>query len=159
MAKDIWVVSDTHFGHSNIIKYCDRPFQSAEHMDEVLLYNWNQTVKPQDKVYHLGDVYFKNPEILKHLNGHLRLILGNHDDGLDQVLRKRFEKIMVWRHFKEFGLLLTHVPVHSGTLNEKIPKNIHGHIHQNLINDTRYRNVCVEKTDYRPINIEELRIR
>lgn len=164
--RDIWVVSDTHFGHENIIKYCDRPFHNAHEMNEVIRDNWNKTVKDGDIVYHLGDVYFPGGfgdgnawEFMATLKGSKRLILGNHDDGKNQLIQKVFQKVGVWRHFREFGLLLTHVPVHEGTLNEKVPVNVHGHIHNNKIPDKRYRCVCVEHTDYTPVHIETLRVR
>lgn len=166
---DIWVISDTHFGHDNIIKYCNRPFSDAKEMDEALVENWNKTVKDGDIVYHLGDVYFgergRSVLLSERLKGRKRLILGNHDNGKDQTLHHYFQKIEVWRHFKEFGLLLTHVPVHPESLNDKVPKNVHGHIHDRYVlssphhHDLRYHNVSVEAINYTPINIEELRVK
>lgn len=171
MERNIWVISDTHFGHRNIIKYCDRPYPGPTEMDWDIVEKWNSMVKPQDKIYHLGDVYMGcsngyADNILSHLNGHKRLILGNHDDGRDKLLQRYFEKISVWRMFPEFGLLLTHVPVHESALfrgatgNEKTPKkllNVHGHIHNNPSPTSDHRNVSVEQINYTPINIEELR--
>lgn len=161
MSRDIWVISDTHFGHENIIRYCDRPFNSADQMDLCMLQYWNETVKDGDIVYHLGDVYFgaEGAKILPLLKGRKRLILGNHDNGKDQKLTGVFQKIQAWRMFPEFGLLLTHVPVHQDSLNvKKCPKNIHGHIHKRSLNDDRYQCVSVEHTNYRPIHIDELRV-
>lgn len=156
--RNIWVISDTHFGHNNIIKYCNRPFKSSEEMDQAMLDNWNSVVKDGDIVYHCGDFKFRNSSVIYHLNGRKRLILGNHDIGKDPVLQKIFQKIMVWRMFPEFGLLLTHIPVHEDTLNiNKCPVNVHGHIHDRLIKDSRYINVSVEQIAYKPIHIEELR--
>lgn len=170
MTRGIWVTSDTHFGHKNILKYTDRPFTDVDHMNESLLENWNSVVKDGDIVYHLGDVYFnKNrpdywEDFFSRLNGRKRLLLGNHDDGKDVRLNNTFQKIMMWRMFPEFGLLLTHVPVHANTLNEapKRPNgliNVHGHTHQNGEPDDsgKYKCVCVELTEYTPVNIEELR--
>lgn len=173
MTRQIWVTSDTHFNHENIIKYCGRPFTDAKTMNDYMVEKWNSVVKPEDKVYHLGDVYmgggFDRNDTLKMLlglNGHKRLILGNHDNGKDQILHKVFEKIDVWRMFPEFGLLLTHVPVHEQSLfrgptgNEKDPKklkNVHGHIHETKSPSEDHRCVCVEQIGYTPINIEELR--
>ncbi len=182
MAREIWVISDTHFNHNNIIKYCDRPFKDADEMNWIMVENWNKVVKPQDKVYHLGDVYMGSGfsreytvNLLSKLNGHKRLILGNHDNGKDQILQNAFEKIDVWRMFPEYGLLLTHVPVHPDGLGDKtgrkeqprILKNIHGHTHtngepkdQHGKHDIRnYSCVCVELINYTPVNIEELRIK
>lgn len=165
--SNIWITSDTHFNHSNIIKYCNRPFHSVREMDEILIENWNKVVKPTDKVYHLGDVYMKASKgyiesILQRLNGRKRLILGNHDVGKDQILQRYFEKISVWRDFKDHGVLLTHIPLHKDSIiRERI--NVHGHIHQRHVltstgsKDKNYFCACVEHTNYTPINIEEIR--
>lgn len=162
--SDIWVTSDTHFGHKNIIKYGDRPFENVEQMDEALIENWNSVVKQGDKVYHLGDVWMSNGEAayknLRRLNGKKRLVLGNHDDPRSAPLQV-FQKIYLFRSFKEFGLMLTHMPVHKSSLirhNEGF-MNLHGHIHQKTSPDGPYRCMCVEQTNYTPINIEELRVK
>ena len=159
MTRNIWIVADTHFGHANIIRYCNRPFASVEEMNSKMIANWNDTVRDEDIVYHLGDVYFRDNWVLPLLKGRKRLVIGNHDTGKDQNLQNAFQKIMVWRAFPEFGLLLTHVPVHPSALNEKWPRNVHGHIHQNPSPSAEYYNACVEVNDYRPINIEELRVK
>ena len=162
--RDIFVISDTHFGHSNIIKYCNRPFSSSDEMDELMVQNWNSVVKQNDIVYHLGDVYFSLSNInwQHRLNGRKRLILGNHDNGKDNVLHQMFEKIMIWRMFPEFGLLLTHVPVHPETIVEgkaKCSLNVHGHIHEKDAYSKQYVNVSVEKINYTPVSIETLRVK
>lgn len=156
--RDIFVISDTHFGHANIIKYCSRPFSSVEEMNEQLVDNWNKVVKTNDIVYHLGDVYFgENGKVLERLKGRKRLILGNHDVGKDKYLQNNFQKIVVWRMFPEFGLLLTHVPVHESALEIKQLHNVHGHIHEKVLKDHRYINVSVEQINYTPISVEEIR--
>lgn len=171
---DIWVTSDTHFNHKNILNFTDdegkkvRPFDSVEEMNEVLIERWNEVVKPGDKIYHLGDVFFGHIDWVVNnwhrLNGKKRLIVGNHDDIPNIVKRGMFEKVDLWRMFSEFNLLLTHVPVHNSTLYERRFKdrpmiNVHGHIHSNPSPAGPYVCVCVEQTDYRPVNIEELKIR
>lgn len=171
--SSIWLISDTHFGHENILKFKDRSekvirdFSDVYEMNERMIERWNSVVRQGDKVYHLGDVYFGSGQaandILLRLNGKKRLVLGNHDNAKDQMLQKRFEKITLWRKFNDFGLLLTHVPVHPSTLGEsrfggKSTVNVHGHTHQNGSPDGPYRSVCVEMTNYFPINIEELRV-
>jgi|SRR5665213_13397 len=157
---NIFITSDTHFHHENIIKYCNRPFNSIYDMDETLIKNWNSVIKPQDKVYHLGDVYFPQKEksdyLFSRLNGTKRLILGNHDNGKDQTLHKYFKEIYMWRFLKEFGLLLTHVPVHPSSLSEKLKYNVHGHIHNKPAYSRQYKNVSVEMTNYTPVAIEDL---
>lgn len=80
----IWFTADTHFQHANIIKYCGRPFTSAEEMDETMITNWNAVVQPRDIVYHLGDfVFCRKTEVveayIRRLNGHINLVWGNHD--------------------------------------------------------------------------------
>jgi len=172
--RNIWVISDSHFNHSNIIEYCNRPFTKTSEMNEYMVDKWNSVVKPQDKVYHLGDVYMGGgfsreytSHLISRLNGHKRLILGNHDNGKDQILQKYFDKIDVWRMFPEFGLLLTHVPVHESSLQKSGRSgnpdfeltNVHGHIHNRPSPNGPYKCVCVEQVDYTPVNIEELRVK
>ena len=162
--REIFIVSDTHFGHANILKFTDsdtglriRPqWESVEDMNEHMIDRWNSVVRDQDIVYHLGDVYFaQGKEILPRLRGRKRLILGNHDNGKDQNLHRHFEKILVWRMFPEFNCLLTHVPVHESTLF-KVEYNLHGHIHQQVSPTAQHINCCVEVQDYTPRSIEEL---
>lgn len=78
----IYFTADTHFGHYNAIRFCDRPFASAEEMDEAMIQNWNDRVTGNDTVYILGDMFFRSTNaegILKRLKGKKRLIVGNHD--------------------------------------------------------------------------------
>lgn len=172
--KDIWLISDTHFGHENILTFRHQGgelirgniFSSVEEMDEVMIDQWNRYVKPGDKVYHLGDVFFGNKDTFiqnwKRLNGQKRLILGNHDDAKFFAKHELVAKIDVWRMFPEHGLLLTHVPVHETVLYEGRFKgveaiNIHGHLHQNPSPSIKHRCVSVEQIDYTPIHIEDVR--
>ena len=79
----IFVTSDTHFYHNNIIRYDNLPFKNPEEMNEMIIAEWNKRVQPCDEVYHLGDVFFCGKEdakaIMDRLNGTKHLIMGNHD--------------------------------------------------------------------------------
>lgn len=187
MSKDIWVISDTHFNHANILKFTDNTgkiirgdkFSSTKEMDEFMVDRWNSVVKPGDKVYHLGDVMFGDPEyfakLWTKLNGSKRLIVGNHDHIKYLSSGGFFAKVQMWRMFPEFGLLFTHVPIHPSNLRvfvaegeytegdvgtvQKTFLNVHGHIHQNPSPEGPYRNMSVEAINYTPVNIEDLRIK
>ena len=78
-----YLISDTHFNHLNIIKYCNRPFETVEEMNEFIIQKWNNTISNDDTVYFLGDFCLGNREKVielgHRLNGHKILILGNHD--------------------------------------------------------------------------------
>ena len=171
--RNIFIISDTHFGHANILKFTDsntglsiRPgFASVEEMDELMIERWNAVVQDQDIVYHLGDVYMgQGHRVLPRLRGRKRLVLGNHDNAKSCYLQNHFQKIMMWRMFPEFGLMLSHVPLHASSLRLGPPNdpdapvlfNVMGHIHQNPAPRGPYRCVCVEQTDYIPVNIETL---
>lgn len=164
--RTIFVISDTHFGHENILNFKNedntkvRTFWDVHHMDELMVSNWNNLVGESDIVYHLGDVYFgKGYEVLPRLKGKKRLIVGNHDNPKSEHILKHFQKVMLWREFKDFNCVMTHVPVHESALyNRKY--NLHGHVHtgshRGLIEDERYINCCVEVNDYRPRAIEDI---
>lgn len=181
MSRNIWVISDTHYNQPDILTFYDfkgrrvRDFNSVEEMNERIIEGWNSVVKPQDIVYHLGDVFYdrtredriKFETDWRRFNGHKRLIVGNHDDirylsGKDSEGRWLFEKVLFWRKYPEFGLIMTHVPLHEGGLYSstdfsKQLLNAHGHIHSMESPEGPYRNVCVEVVNYVPVNIEELR--
>jgi calcineurin-like phosphoesterase family protein len=165
MAK-IWVISDTHFGHENIIKYCNRPFASAKEMDEALIDNWNSTITdPAAHVYHLGDVAMRKAGLhnVQKLNGHKRLIPGNHDPfDVEDYLACGFEKVMGMRvtdekGFGMAGIIMTHIPIHRASLG-RFKANVHGHIHNNQGLDFGwpYINVSVEVIGYKPIELDEI---
>ena len=89
MAPTLWFTADHHFGHHNIISHCNRPFASAEEMNETLLTNWNRVVAPEDIVYHLGDIFIMPSgdarKFRERLHGRICLLRGNHDKTADNV--------------------------------------------------------------------------
>lgn len=166
---DIWFTSDTHFNHKNILNFTDtngkpvRPFATLEDMNETLIDNWNSVVKPGDKVYHLGDVFFGSKEEFKklwpRLNGKKRLVVGNHDDIRFLSSGAFFQKVMLWRVFTDFGFIASHVPIQQDQLRSNCAVNVHGHIHGRPSPDGPYKCVCVEQTDYTPVHLDTLRIK
>jgi calcineurin-like phosphoesterase family protein len=165
--SSIWVTSDTHLNHANMLTWglSGRPeFSSVEEMNETIIDRWNSVVRPGDKVYHLGDVFFGSKDWFKvnwpRLNGSKRLVVGNHDDVRWLSSGGFFKKVSMWRFFKDFGLVLTHVPIHEASIVGGLDTvNVHGHIHRQSAPSRRHRNVCVEETNYTPVNLEELRVR
>lgn len=154
--------SDTHFGHSNIIRYCNRPYNSVEEMDEDLIKRWNAIVKKDDIVYHLGDFSFymtkeKVSSIVRRLNGTIYLIKGNHDKKPNQWYRDCGFK-EVYDHpiiYKEF-CLLSHEPQPFFLAGPYV--NIFGHIHDSPMFETihsKYACVCTERWNYGPVNEKE----
>lgn len=94
----IWFTADSHIGHRNIIKYCQRPFSDVEEMNKTLISNWNKVVGINDYVFHLGDFSVGGAaewtSLLDSLNGRIFLVLGNHDmNNVDQGFMRRFEDV------------------------------------------------------------------
>lgn len=165
---NIYTLSDNHWLHTNIIKYCNRPFQSVEEQDEKMLTLWNATIRPQDMVIHLGDIIFtagsseKVKEVLSKLNGRKILVNGNHDkksynwymtNGFDFVC-DRFS----W-DFNRKRILFVHNPAHVSQ-DELLKYNfvICGHSHNNVPFVTHdgtctFVNVSVEHLDYKPMSL------
>jgi calcineurin-like phosphoesterase family protein len=137
-----FVISDTHFGHTNSwekFKLPDgsplRPFTSTEEMDEAMIERWNAKVKPGDTVYHLGDVVInkKSLHLVSRLNGRKILIRGNHDIFKDDDYREvGFEQIHGVRVFVD-KFILSHIPLHPDCVTERFKVNVHGHLHANEI--------------------------
>ena len=170
MMSNIYFISDTHFGHENILKFTDgyghlfrgSLFESVDHMNEYMIEKWNATVKPADKVYHLGDVFIcsdaDGEAVLKRLNGHKRMILGNHDKVTRNSPHFRyFEKIMLWWPFENF--IFSHIPLRENQfpIHNNSRLNVHGHIHQNPPISPLHYNVSVENIDYTPVHLDTLK--
>lgn len=168
-----WFISDTHFNHSNILTFKDkdgnliRPgFRDVDHMNAHMGERWNNVVAPDDKVYHLGDVMMgtsvKAFELLYRLNGRKVLIKGNHDNAKLLRYAEHFQDVRSEIHRKTPEgdiIVFTHRPVRFEAPNaetNKVDFNCHGHIHQNIIPDFRYVNMCVEHWDYTPVEWGQL---
>lgn len=163
--KEVWFISDTHFNHANILKFePDKRFSTPEDRNELIIQNWTRLVKPEDKIYHLGDVYFGGLEsylpIHKRLTGKKRLLIGNHDNVAAICQQNLFQKIGLWRVWDKAPLVFTHVPIHPDSIIERTHWetgwNVHGHIHSNKSPGPQYYCVCVEQTNYSPVSIEQL---
>ena len=161
MVKIAWFISDNHFNHKNIIKYCNRPFENVKEMDEYMIEQWNSVIKEGDLVYHLGDFALGlNPdeynELIERLNGQIILIRGNHDRKGKEFL-KRVGFINIHKKLIIDNYVLTHRPQDESQIPEGF-KNIHGHIHNYEYNEgvdeSKYINVSVEMHDYKPIWID-----
>ncbi len=170
-------IADLHLGHLNMAK--KRGFETAEEHDEHIISQWNKKVHKRDTVYILGDVTMESSKpypLLDRMNGLKRVILGNHDMAKDiPELLKYVHSVSGMVRYK--GIWLTHCPVHERELEFRVPRNIHGHIHENRIMkpkyeyglygdqyyvedvpDDRYHCVSCEHVDYTPVTLEELGI-
>ena len=175
-----FLVSDTHFGHAGVCRFLRedgvtklRPWDDPAEMDEEMIRRWNNTVRPNDKVYHLGDVVINRKALhtLSRLNGDKVLIRGNHDIFRDEEYRYYFRELRAYHVLN--GMILSHIPVHEASLG-RFGVNIHGHLHAGRVkkargvdaktgtvlysteNDPRYHCVCVEQTDFAPILLEDV---
>lgn len=156
-------ISDTHFGHANIIKFERddgtplRPFDTVEDMDEALVKNWNDRVGVKDTVYHLGDVVINRKALptMDRLNGRKVLIKGNHDIFKLKDYVKYFDDIRAYKVMPKHRIICSHIPIHPDSL-ERWNLNIQGHLHANNLPDKKYFNVSVEQINYTPITLEEI---
>ena len=157
--RDVWFISDTHFGHKNIISYCRPQFAGIDEMEAAIIYRWNQTIKPHDLVYHLGDFAWTARDAIRvrqFLNGTIRLIVGNHDDIPSLAAAGLFQKIELWRQFREHGFTASHIPLRSDQLRHG-KANLHGHVHGAVEGlEPFHRDVSCESIDFRPVHLEDV---
>lgn len=140
-------IADLHFGHQNIIRFDNRPFDSVEEMNETLISNWNKKVKQGDTTYILGDFCWgKEPEwieILDKLNGNKVLIRGNHDlKQMSKTLKDKFGFIKDRHEVCDCGkrLILSHYPelAYRSSYNPNVFM-LHGHVHYLTVEATYVR--------------------
>lgn len=165
MSRTIWFTSDTHFGHKNIIKFCDRPYSDVNEMDEQLINNINDCVGENDILYHMGDFAWKSPS---HYRARIKckeihLVLGNHDKysqckGIFSTIEK-YNEIKI----ADTRLCLFHFPIASW--NRQRHGNFHlcGHSHGDFppsrIEGKDFGLILdcgVDVHDYKPICFDEV---
>lgn len=158
----VYLVADPHWSHHGVCRFLKadgtklRPWDNPKDMDEAMIDLWNQTVKPKDKVYVLGDwcINRRALDVGPKLNGDKVLIKGNHDIFRLEEYTPTFRDIRAYHVLKGQNVILSHIPVHPGQLNRYTGGNIHGHMHSNSLEDKRYLCVSVEQTDFKPILME-----
>lgn len=158
-----YFISDTHFNHYNILKYCNRPFETIEEMNKTIIKNWNSVVRSEDIVWFLGDLALGNREVCREivgkLNGRKRMVKGNHDNWTDEFYRSiGFEYVSKYPIIlKEHKIILCHTPP------EKVQGDyfyIFGHVHDKIAqieidNPQQCKCVSVERINYTPILVSE----
>jgi calcineurin-like phosphoesterase family protein len=167
MTHNKFVIADTHFSHEGVTRFLRadgtklRPWDNTQDMDEALVANWNEVVKPHDRVYMLGDVVMrpKDLPILDRLNGRKVLIKGNHDIFPLKKYLPYFDDIRAYHRLD--GFWMSHIPIHPES-TDRVTANVHGHIHSREVllpdgtADLRYYCVSVERINYRPIEWSEV---
>lgn len=169
----MWFTADNHFGHKNVIEYCKRPFENLQDMNELMVYNWNCCVKPDDIIFHLGDFSFmgmtESIKLLSRLNGYKILIRGNHDKNRRKMLRMGFNEVMdrvLLPINKEEEFVLSHYPYkdqdddptkRTRKLRE-FPVDagswlLCGHVHERWRTKNKMINVGVDQWKFAPCSI------
>jgi calcineurin-like phosphoesterase family protein len=159
---EIFLISDLHLGHANIIRYCSRPFVPSDviEMDRTLIKNWNYSVSHDDHVYFLGDLRYgkearQESEYGALLNGTITFVTGNHDRNSGSVAP------FIHLTYKGQEFLLIHDP--NDAPDDFAGWIIHGHHHNNELRAfpfidpiSKRINVCVEVIGYCPVSLEEI---
>jgi calcineurin-like phosphoesterase family protein len=167
--------SDTHFGHANIIRFCNRPFRNVEEMNEALIENWNLVVSEDDTVFHLGDFAFGGSNVWKsiipRLNGHINLIIGNHDrKNLRQGYMSYFDMVVpqLQIEIEDNSIYLNHYPFLCYGGSYRGVWQLFGHVHSGpqadgldisrlrVLLPTQY-DVGVDNNNFTPISYREVK--
>jgi len=154
--NDIFFISDLHFGHKNLKKFVPwiKNISHEEYIEQSVA-RWNSVVKRGDSVWVLGDVAKNTAGLItmNRLNGQKNLIRGNHDIQETLGYLKFFQ--CIHGIVKRYGFWISHCPIHPAELREH--KNIHGHVHQNELDDPNYIYVGSDKLEGYPISLDEIK--
>ncbi len=160
-----WFTADTHFGHANIIGYCDRPFTDVGEMDAEMIARWCARVKPGDDVFHLGDFALMSPAgeevLLASLPGRKRLIHGNHDTRIGRCRRMDWEWVESYHEVELDGhlVVLSHYPLEEWNDCINGSFHLHGHSHGTRpAPDIRRLDVGVDPRGFAPISWPEIKM-
>lgn len=169
----IYITSDLHFYHKNIIKHCNRP-PPTEELNDWIINKLNSKINPEDTVYHLGDFSFKckvhqYTDLFSKLNGSWKFIIGNHDN--EHYLREACKQINGFTclgHYCEekidgVKIVLCHYPIESWNAMHRSRPHFHGHLHNTNHHgsykkmDNRF-NVCMDNhPNFEPFLFDDLR--
>ncbi len=161
--EKIYFFSDAHFDHKNIIKYCNRPFNSTSEMNQTLVRNWQDSVGNNDTVFFLGDMSLGRDRKtidywLGKLAGNVSYIRGNHDT--DIINRANVIHSHYAIKYNDYQFLLMHDPHRPKGYDGWI---IHGDKHDNNLKDyplinqkNKTVNVCAELVEYTPLNLDKI---
>ena len=160
----IFFTADTHFGHANIIRLCNRPFESVEEMNDGLIARWNETVSEDDIVYHLGDFSFRNAEgadqYRSRLNGEIHLLAGNHDGKTVKYHADIFASVsdILQLKLERRRMVLCHYPMREWHGAYRGWWHLFGHVHGRLDSEPLgcSMDVGVDSNDYRPISFDKI---
>lgn len=162
----IWITSDKHHQHNNIISYENRPFKSVDEMDQKLISNHNEMVGEDDICYDVGDFFFKGGhqggkktycDYLRQYNGRYMIIRGNHERN-NSVIDKLTSATM---QISNLNVLLIHDPINAKTKYDLI---LCGHVHSawlatELCENNKKSliiNCGVDVWNYRPVEWKQL---
>lgn len=158
--------ADTHFGHANIIRYCNRPFKGVYDMDDTQCNNWNATVGPEDTVYHLGDFSFGLPDkYLARLNGRIFFVFGNHDREMKRVKQeKKWNHKVTWLpdlaevEVEGQKIVLCHYAMLVWNKSHHNTWHLYGHSHGSLPDNPQSNSfdVGVDCWNYYPVSFSEV---
>lgn len=133
---DMFFISDYHMFHKNSIKFDNRPFETIEEMNDVIVSNWNNKITPKDTVYILGDMFWCNDtvshNIIELLKGKKVLIRGNHTNGTESLANKSlFEEVTDYKEirFNKQLFVLCHYPLFSWNGMQRGSIHLYGHLH------------------------------
>jgi len=176
--RTVWFTADLHFGHKNIIKYCDRPFSSVEEMDEYIVNMWNSCVGHNDEVFILGDVSlagYKNGAELyfDRLSGSITVVPGGHDRKWIKELRKmdrmeqysdsgwriHIEQPLCYRRLNGFDVVMCHYPMRTWHQSHRGSIQLHGHSHGKLEPLENQYDVGLDNNDMQLVTLEFLQRR
>jgi calcineurin-like phosphoesterase family protein len=160
----VWFTADTHFGHANVIKYCDRPFQSADEMDACMIEAWNRVVGKNDAVYHLGDFAMsRDPRAVKRifsqLNGQKFLTPGNHDSAATLALSWSSTDHIQIKKMDGIQIVLCHYAMRVWPGSHHGSIQLYGHSHGNLPGTHLQLDVGVDCWGFSPVSIEAIKAR
>jgi calcineurin-like phosphoesterase family protein len=164
--SEVWFTADTHFGHPRVIALARRPFADVRAMDEAMIRGWNEVVRPDDTVWHLGDFAFgkdcaRVEAIFHRLTGRKHLLIGNHDHDNAAVLGLPWVSVSTLTSVVVEGttIAMCHYPMKAWPNSRSGAIHLYGHMHGKLKGTSRSLDVGVDVWGFRPVTLAQIKRR